>query len=65
MNNKEVFDLLLEKNADVNIVYDEYSVLHVAAEKGHIELVKILIEKGANPEYEAKGLTALEHSKKE
>lgn len=49
---------------DVNTTYDDYSVLHVAAEKSHMEILKKLIEKGANTEYEAHGVTPLEHAKK-
>lgn len=64
-NNEELFDLLIENNADVNITFDDWSALHNAAERGSEKFTKILIEKGANPEYEAKGYTALEHAKKE
>lgn len=61
---QEIFDLLINYGADINITYDDYSVLHVAAEKGHMNLIHILIEKGANTEYEAKGMTAIELAKK-
>lgn len=63
--NSELFNLLIQNKADVNITFDEWSVLHNAAERGNEEFARILIENGANPEYEAKGYTALEHAKKE
>lgn len=63
-NNLELFNILLDHNVDINTTYDDYSVLHVAAEKGHMEILKKLIEKGADTEYEAHNLTALELAKK-
>ncbi|KRX10942.1 Ankyrin repeat-containing domain [Pseudocohnilembus persalinus] len=63
--NEEIFDILVEAGADINMKYQEYSVLHCAAEKGNMKLIKKLIDLGADTEYEAKNMTALEFAKKE
>lgn len=63
--NEEIFDILVEAGADINMKYQEYSVLHCAAEKGNMKLIKKLIDLGADTEYEAKDMTALEFAKKE
>ena len=45
--NKEMYDLLISNGADVNVRDPHgYSTLHVAAEKGNLEIVKDLIERG-------------------
>lgn len=50
----------LAQGTDVNSVDDEgYSALHAAAENGYLEVVKYLVEKGANVQYKAQ-YTALE-----
>lgn len=47
-----MYDLLLSHGADVQVKDPHgYSTLHVAAEKGNLQLVKDLIEKGVDPEY--------------
>jgi uncharacterized protein len=53
--NKDIFDLLLEKNADVNVPgrmdskTTDQTVLYVAIARGDEALVKKLIDRGANP----------------
>ena len=50
----------LAQGTDVNSVDDEgYSALHAAAENGYLEVVKYLVEKGADVQYKAQ-YTALE-----
>lgn len=47
-----MYDLLLSNGADVQVKDPHgYSTLHVAAEKGNLQLVKDLIERGVDPEY--------------
>ena len=43
--------LKIEKGIKVDGGYDKdgYTCLHLAASRGHINLVEILLEKGANP----------------
>lgn len=49
---KDLFDLLISKGADVNVTDpSNWSVLHLCAEKGNIEFMRTLLEKGANPNY--------------
>lgn len=51
-NDSELFTLLISHGADVNITDSAgWSVLHLCAEKGHMEFTKLLIENGANPNY--------------
>jgi ankyrin repeat protein len=46
-------EFLIEHKANVNIKdHLGWSVLHLAAEKGLIEIVDLLIKKGADPNYE-------------
>lgn len=53
-------ELLIAKDADVNVQVDGTTPLHIAAEAGHIALVKLLITKGANVDARTKdGETAL------
>ena len=55
-----IYQALLEKGADVNIKDPHgYSVLHVAAEKGDLEVVKDLVSRGAEANYSAEGKTPL------
>ena len=50
----------LAQGTDVNSVDNEgYSALHAAAENGYLEVVKYLVEKGADVQYKAQ-YTALE-----
>jgi len=47
-----MYELLLSHGADVQVRDPHgYSTLHVAAEKGSIEIVKDLIERGVDVEY--------------
>lgn len=54
-NKEDIFKLLLEKNADVNVPgranekTNDQSVLYVAIARGDEELVKQLLERGADP----------------
>jgi ankyrin repeat protein len=58
--NKEMYDLLVSHGADINVKDPHgYSTLHVAAEKGDLEIVKDLVEKGVEVEYEVQGKSAL------
>ena len=51
-DNSDLFNLLISHGADPNITDSAgWSVLHLCAEKGHMEFTKALIEKGANPNY--------------
>lgn len=50
----------LENGSDVNTTDDEgYSALHAAAENGYLDVVKCLVENGADVQYKAQ-YTALE-----
>jgi ankyrin repeat protein len=56
----ELYQLLLSKGASPNVKDPNgYSVLHVAAEKGDLEFVKDLIERGADPSLEVEGKSPL------
>ena len=44
----DIVDLLLENGVDINTVHYNMSALHVAAEEGHLNLLKYLLNKGAN-----------------
>lgn len=64
----EIYNILLEKGASPNIKDPNgYSVLHVAAEKGDLDIVKDLVQRGADIELEVEGKSplylAFEHSK--
>lgn len=50
-NNKDLVILLLDHGADLNQFgrYYKYTPLHVASSQGHTEVVKLLLEKGADP----------------
>lgn len=53
----------LENGTDVNIADDEgYSALHAAAENGYLDVVKFLVEKGADVQHKTQ-YTALELAK--
>ncbi|WP_180092604.1 MULTISPECIES: ankyrin repeat domain-containing protein [unclassified Acinetobacter] len=50
----------LAKGTDVNTADEEgYSALHAAAENGYLDVVKLLVEKGANVQHKTQ-YTALE-----
>lgn len=54
-----MYDLLLSHGADVQVKDPHgYSTLHVAAEKGNLQLVKDLIERGVEVDYEVQGKSA-------
>jgi len=56
----ELVEEALNSGADANAVdADGYSALHAAAENNHIDIVKLLIAKGANVNYKD-SYTALE-----
>ena len=56
----EQVEQLLSQGIDVNQTDDEgYSALHAAAENDYLEIVKLLIQKGADLNYKAE-YTALE-----
>lgn len=49
----EIYNILLEKGANPNIKDPNgFSVLHVAAEKGDLDIVKDLVQRGADIELE-------------
>lgn len=50
--NTELYERLIEKGADLHIKDPKgYSLLHLAAEKGNLELVKFLVGRGLDPNY--------------
>ncbi|HSI34810.1 MAG: ankyrin repeat domain-containing protein [Phycisphaerae bacterium] len=50
--------LALQKNPDVNHAdADGYTALHAAAENGHVEIVKLLLAKGADRDKRSLGKT--------
>jgi len=63
MNDLDLFKLLIENNADVNCKDPAgYSALHLCAEKGNLEILDILLKKGADPNYVCEGKTPLQLS---
>ena len=50
VGNVDIVKLLLEKGADVNLQvdYDDATLLYIATEKGRKDMVKLLLENGAN-----------------
>lgn len=54
---KKVLDLI-DKGVDVNAMYDNDLPLHLAARVGNIEIVKALLQNGANKNLLARGFTA-------
>lgn len=58
--NRDMYELLLSYKADVNVKDPHgYSTLHVGAEKGNLWIVKDLVERGVDVEYEVEGKSAL------
>ena len=45
---KEIVNILLENNADVNLMGHYYSPLIAASEKGYKDIVTLLLQKNAN-----------------
>lgn len=63
----EVAKVLISLGADVNVItsdfYDKRSILQISIEEGNLELIKLLVENGANINYIDKmGNTALMHA---
>jgi uncharacterized protein len=59
----EMVQLLLRKGANVNISLDEgVTAIDVAIEKNHADVVKLLLESGANPNHYALYGTPLHHA---
>lgn len=57
--------LLLQKDPDVNHAdADGYTALHAAAENGHVEVVNLLLAKGADRTKRSMGMTPAELAKK-
>ena len=50
--NVKVVKKFLDTNAGVNDVYFGWSALQIAANKGQLEVVKLLIDRGANIDYQ-------------
>lgn len=47
--------ILLEHGAKTNVESKAgYTVLHLSAQKGHYDMINLLIEHGADPNYKAK-----------
>lgn len=56
----ELFYILIAKGADVNVSdSSNWSVLHLCAEKGNVQFMRVLLEKGANPNCINEGKTPL------
>jgi ankyrin repeat protein len=60
LGHAEKVDVALKQGGDPNAV-DEggYSALQAASENNHLDIVKLLVSKGANVNYESNGFTAL------
>lgn len=59
-NNKEAVHFLIKKNVNLNYNTQEGTALMAVTVKGNVDLVKILLEKGANPDLtNDAGITAL------
>ncbi|MFW4370795.1 MAG: ankyrin repeat domain-containing protein [Spiroplasma sp. hy2] len=62
INNLEIVDIIFNYGADVNLQdpLANNTYLHIAARNGQLELVKLLLSRGANPNMqEKKGITPL------
>lgn len=58
--NNEVIDFLIANNANVNYTSQEGTALMAATVKGNLDLVALLLKKGADPDLKNKtGITAL------
>ncbi len=59
-NNIEFVKTLIQKGADVNVYGNDYDApLTIAAERGYVEIVRMLIDAGANVNFENDNITAL------
>ncbi len=54
--------LLLEAGADVDEMGRNWNPLHAAIEEDHLEVVRILLAAGANPDFQIDGFSALHHA---
>ena len=66
--NKPIYELLIKKGANIHVKDPNgYSVLHLAAEKGWLDVVKDLVERGGDFKLEVDGKSplylAFEHSR--
>ncbi|XP_057322749.1 uncharacterized protein LOC130666094 [Microplitis mediator] len=60
-DHKNIAELLLEKGADVNAVCPDGTSLHLAASKGHYEMIKLLLDNNADSSIkDDKNRTAIE-----
>lgn len=58
-NNFEKFIKLLPSISDIDMLYDEYSLLYLACKHNHLDFAKRLIKKGANVNFIANDTTPL------
>jgi ankyrin repeat protein len=62
-NATNVVPMLTEAGADIDLIFRSQTPLMVAAERGNVDMVKLLLEQGADPEIKIKDYAAIDFAK--